>query len=54
MTKKYFISIAENIFEASYLSDDQKLKIANDLAIVFAQVNNRFDTQKFINACTGH
>ena len=53
MTRKHFVQIAERIFEAGYLSDDQKLQVAQDLSDTFQKANPNFNRARFINACTG-
>lgn len=53
MTRKHFVEIANNIFEAGYLSDDQKLQMAENLSDTFQKVNPNFNRQRFIDAATG-
>ncbi len=50
MTKKDYAKFALMLSQASYLSPEQRLQMANDMATVFALDNPRFNRGKFIEA----
>lgn len=56
MTKKHFIKIAENIrIDYKFANAAERLAIKNvvetSLCPVFAEINSRFDREKFLDAC---
>ena len=61
MTRKHFEAVAEAIREEKKINDrhtwlgcgrwDATKRIANNLANVFAQTNDRFDRARFMTAC---
>lgn len=50
MSRKDFIAIAESVRESVSTDDDRK-KLADQLANYFASVNSRFDRDRFFAAC---
>ncbi len=50
MTRKHFIELAE-LVKSMYVDEDERRRLASQLAGFCAQFNDRFDRGRFIRAC---
>jgi len=51
MSKRHFEAIAKTLRDATYLSDKNRGRLANDIADELAKFNSAFNRYQFLKAC---
>jgi len=51
MSKRHFEAIAKTLRDASYLSEKNRGRLANDIADELAKFNSAFNRYQFLKAC---
>jgi len=51
MSKRHFEAIAKTLRDATYLTDKNRGRLANDIADELAKFNSAFNRYQFLKAC---
>ena len=52
MTRQHFVAIAETLRDADYLTEDQRARLADDMASTLRRFSTNFRRDTFTNAAT--
>ena len=52
MTRQHFVAIAETLRDADYLTQDQRARLADDMASTLRRFSSNFRRDTFTNAAT--